>query len=87
MIYISNVENYYTYFSTSSAALKTSFNNACNLDINDCDYLNECTVSTQTTDIDEDGINDKLTLNIEINKKSKIINDPYDIYKSSITKT
>ena len=73
MLYISNYNTYRTYFYSSSKELNDKFKNICDADfqnINNCKLLQNCFFSSSPTDLDEDGINDKLTLNYEISSEN-----------------
>ena len=70
MLYISESVNHNTYFYSSNKFLREKFNEICNsydnsIKLNNCGLLNSF-FSSATTDSNEDGINDKLTLNYEI---------------------
>ena len=75
MVYITNCDSYKTYFDSSVGKLKEDFNRACandNINLNSagigkmCDLLENGFLTNIATDIDEDGINDKLTIKYEV---------------------
>ena len=75
MIYITKIvrgenlpDNYQTFFDSSIDFLNEKFRDACasDLNINSCSILNNGFLTNITTDIDEDGINDKLTIKYEV---------------------
>lgn len=70
MIYItkiSNNNNYQTFFDSSNKFLNDKFNDICRKDLKNynCDILKNGFITNISTDIDEDGINDKLTIKYE----------------------
>ena len=64
--------NYQTFFDSSINFLNEKFNEICNHELNvnsdnnNCDKLKNSFITNITTDIDEDGINDKLTIKYEV---------------------
>ena len=77
MVYITDCNSYKTYFDSSVDKLKEDFHRVCNNDninLNNegigkmCDLLENAFLTNIATDIDEDGINDKLTIKYEVNQ-------------------
>ena len=85
MIYITKISNneYKTFFDSSIKFLNDKFTEICNitngLNNNNCQTLKNGFITNIATDIDEDGINDKLTIKYEVSDANLFGSNKLDI--------
>ena len=82
MIYITKISNnkYKTFFDSSIKFLNDRFTEICfNISYSNCETLKNGFITNIPTDIDEDGINDKLTIKYEVSDPDVFESDKLDI--------